>query len=281
VSTARRAVSVLAALLAVGVGTPVAGASSTGGATLDGGELTVHLSVELDGEGDGGAGGDGAASPLRYEVVPLTSPEGSGTEHLCTPSSGEPVAPGTPPLGWSYLVIAYDTDTGDEVSREVVCVPLGPDGRPVPGEVPSPPTVAEIWRAVDLPVHGLGVDPAGEGVVGLETYVWTTGARTAQVRVHLHGFSVRGSARVVEVRVEPGDGGQVRVAGGGSVSDPAVTHVYETKGLRPLRVTAVWEADVTMTGPGLRGGAPVALGRALLTVERAYRVVEVRAVLLG
>jgi hypothetical protein len=277
--TRARAAAVVVAWLVVLA--PMGAAATNGGGSIDDNELTVHLGVEVPGSAPGdGPGGDGTATPLRYEVVPLTSPEGSGAEHLCTPTSGEPVAPGAPPLGWSYVVIAYDADTGAEVSREVVCVPLGPDGRPVPGELPSPPTVAEIWRAVDLPVHGLGVDPAGEGVVGLETYLWTTGARAVEVRVHLRGFTVRGTAHVVELRVEPGDGAVVRAPGGGSVDEPAVVHVYETKGRRPLRVTAVWEGDVTMTGPELRGRAPVSLGRALLTVERPYRVVEVRAVLL-
>jgi hypothetical protein len=111
--------------------------------------------------------------------------------------------------------------------------------------------------------------------------VWAGGPDALDVRVQLHGFAVRGTARVVEVRVEPGDGAVLHAPGGGSATDPAVTHVYETKGRRPLRVTTVWVADVTMTGPGLRGGTPVSLGRALLSVERPYRVVEVRSVLLG
>jgi hypothetical protein len=56
--------------------------------------------------------------------------------------------------------------------------------------------------------------------------------------------------------------------------------VYDVKGSYSVRVASVWDADVTMTGPGITTPLPVAIGRAVLTSTRAYPVVEVRSVLV-
>lgn len=277
----RRAFALVCALVAVGtvpspaLGAPAQPAAADGGfvPTPGGAELSVELDVQEPGTESSG-GGSGDASPIRIEVVPLTSPEGTGAEHLCSPD------PSTPDqLGWSYLVITFDATTGAELGREVVCVPVGSNGRPEPGPTIAPPTLLELWRAVGVPPPVIVTDPVIESVVGIDTEIAATSPTTIAVAINVRGYSVRGVAHLVEHRIDPGDG-VARVAAldaGTSTS----AYAYDTKGLHHVRATAVWRAEVTMTGPGLRGRATtVELGRALLRTTVDYRVVEVRSVLL-
>ncbi|HEX5614838.1 MAG TPA: hypothetical protein VFZ83_06745 [Acidimicrobiia bacterium] len=237
-----------------------------------GAELSVELDVADPGDPGGGTGG-GSASPIRVEVVALTSPDGTGAEHLCTP---DPNVPGQ--LGWSYLVITFDAASGSELGREVVCVAVR-GGRPEPPSMAVPPTLLELWRAVGVPAPAIATDPATESVVGIDTYLRAISPASIDVAITVRGYSVRGIARLVEHRIDPGDG--VARPHPVDAGRSTATHVYETKGVHRLRVIGVWRADVTMTGPGFRGrSTTVDLGRALLRTTTDYRVVEVRSVLL-
>ena len=278
----RRVLAGLVAFVAfVGGSPPVAAAPAQPAAVGGGFEPTpggAELSVELDVHDPGADGGNGTgietASPIRIEVVPLASPEGTGTEHLCSP---DPHQPGQ--LGWSYLVITFDAATGAELGREVVCVPIGPSGRPELPPTIAPPTLLELWRAVGVPAPTLETDPATESVVGIDTDITVSSPATVSVAINVRGFSVRGVAHLVEHRIDPGSG--VADAVGHDEGTSTATHVYDTKGTQMIRASGVWRAEVTMTGPGLRGRATaVDLGRALLRTTSEYRVVEVRSVLL-
>jgi hypothetical protein len=136
-----------------------------------------------------------------------------------------------------------------------------------------------VWNAVALAAPPIGVSPADEGVVGLGTWLWTGGPAQVQVAVSLNGYTVSGTAHVVEYRFDGGDGDVASAPSAGTRDVPAATHIYDRKGTYALSVSSLWDADVTMAGPGLAAPVPVAIGRAVLTATRDYPVVEVRSVL--
>ncbi len=278
----------IAITVLLGVTAVPAHAAGSGDGGLDNGPGGPHVSVGLEVVAPGGDGSQSytpddehAPRPIRYEAVPAQSPP-PGLDNLCNAASGA-VAPGEIAWGWWYTIVAIDNATGAVLSRDVVCVPLpiaGANEPPPPPALPVPPTVGEIWRAVGLPAPTVGVSPAGEGVVGLPTWLWSGGPGTVQVAVGLDGYTVTGVATRTEYRFDAGDGTVTATPAPGSRTAPAVTHVYDVKGDHALRVGAVWEATVTMTGPGLPAPVPVAIGSAVVTATRDYGVVEVRSVLL-
>jgi hypothetical protein len=274
----------------VALATPAAaGGNGHGGVGDQTGGPHVRVGLEVFAPGHGGAAGGpsygphdrNAPRPVRYEAIPSHSPP-PGLDNLCNATQG-PVTPDAVPWGWWYTVVAIDTNTGQVISRQTVCVPLTPadtNGPPPPPALPAPPTIAEIWNAVGIPAPTIGVNPENEGVVGLDTWLWSGGATTVGIAVTLDGYTVTGIARRTGFRFDPGDGAPVTTDEAGTGDRPAATHVYDRKGTYPLAVSSLWEADVTMTGPGLLAPLPIAIGTAVVSSTRDYPVVEVRSVLV-
>jgi hypothetical protein len=284
VTRAAALVAVTTLVIACLVSPAHAGGRGDGG--LDdrpGPHLTVGLAVIAPGESGKSYDphDDDAPRPIRYEAVPAHSPP-PGLDNLCNAAQG-PVAPGTVAWGWWYTVTAIDNATGQVLSRETVCVPL-PDpntpGPPPPPPVPVPPTIGEIWDAAGIPAPAVGVSPGAVGVVGLDTWLWSGGPDVVQLAVTLGGWTVTGVAHRTELRFDTGDGDTTTAPAPGSRAAPALTHVYDVKGEYALQVASVWQATVTMTGPGLAAPIPIAIGSAVVTVTQDYPVVEVRSVLL-
>jgi hypothetical protein len=265
----------LAVLLVFASAAPAHAASGDG--ALDGSELSVELEVSVPGSGTTSYGPNdpGAPSPIRVvmELVD-TSFSSPAPDFFCgQPGDG---------LGWNYRMTVIDNATGAVISSTFVCVPIEiPGTEPVAPAVPQPPTIAEIWGAVTLPAPAIAVSPANEGVVGLDTWLWSGGATDAQIAVSLGGYTVTGTAHVTEYRFDAGDGRLSSAVSSGSPGAPGATHVFDVKGRYTLRVASVWQATVTMTGPGLTSPLPIAIGSAVLTSTRAYPVVEVRSVLVS
>jgi hypothetical protein len=266
-----------------------ASAGSAGGSGGVDGHSHPHLSVGLhvyapgsDGTTSYGPHDRNAPSPVRVEAVAAHSP-GSGLENLCN-AGNQPVTPTNVPWGWWYTVTTIDNATGKVLSTELVCVPLpplsDPTAPPPPPSLPSPPTIADVWDAVGIPAPPIGVSPADEGVVGLGTWLWSGGATQVQVAVTLDGYTVSGTAHLVEYRFDGGDGASASAPGAGSDQHPAATHVYDRKGTYALSVASAWDAEVTMVGPGITTPVPIAIGRAVVTTTQDYPVVEVRSVLM-
>lgn len=149
--------------------------------------------------------------------------------------------------------------------------------------MPDPPSPAQIWESVPVPDPVVGLSPPGEGVTGLETWLWYEGPQTLQVGpVGLDGWSVTATAEIERIVWDTGDGMSVSAARAGSEADPAATHVYERKsGDEPyaVGVRVRWHGTAEITGYG------VALAEDLGTVtregSRTYPVYEVRSVLTG
>jgi hypothetical protein len=268
---------VLAAALVVPAAAHASDGSGSGGVV--GGEIRVGLRVVVPGH-DGSVsyepGDHRAPSPVRVEAtMRWSSPPGIPIPATC-------VAGGGPALnGFVYDVTIYDTATGAVLSTQVVCVPVAVPG-PGTGDsaLPAPPTITEIWGAAGIPAPPIGVSPAQEGVVGLATWLWSGGPQQVPVAVTIRGWTVTGVATVGGYRFDPGDGTIVAGAIAGSLDAPAATHVYDVKATYALGVASVWDATVTMTGPGLTAPVPVAIGTAVVGATRNYRVVEVRSTLV-
>jgi hypothetical protein len=152
---------------------------------------------------------------------------------------------------------------------------------PPPPALPQPPTIGEIWNAAAIPAPQVGINPTTQGVTGLETWMWAANAQTTVgVAVTLDGFTVTGTARLVGYEFDFGEGAPVTSTTGGTESEPAVRHTYETKGDYSIRVAALWRGEFVMAGPGITTPLPVDLRTAQLTSTRDYDVVEIRSVLV-
>jgi hypothetical protein len=128
----------------------------------------------------------------------------------------------------------------------------------------------------DLPAPHAGINPRPTGLTGLETWLWYDGPHEVAISTGVRGWIVTGRARVVEMTFDMGEGREVSSGTGGSEAEPAARYVYETKGDYEVVVTARWEADVVLTGPGLPSGRPTPIGSAVLRASESYPVQEVR-----
>ena len=264
---------------------PGAGASE-GSGELHNGRFAVGVEADTPGSpAQARDAGDRSLPRLVHYVatplLPKTQTPGS-LENLCNAGG---TATGTAGIvfGWLYRVIAYTAD-GRIVSDVHDCVPF-PDQNdrsapPPPPTLPEPPTIGEVWRAIELPLPVVGANPVSRGVTGLTTRLWSGGPQTAQVGATIDGFTVTGVARVVEYRFAT-DEGYLGASGPGSEPDPAFTHDFATKGAHTLSVSSVWRATVTMTGPGVTVPIPIDINVAVLTATADYPVTEVRSRLVG
>jgi hypothetical protein len=258
--------------------------AAEGSGELHNGTFAVGVEVESPGSQPVARDAGDRTLPrlIHYVATPLPNDTLGSLENLCNARS--PASGGAGVVyGWLYRVIAYTAD-GRIVSDVHVCVAF-PDQSdrsrpPPPPTLPEPPTIGEVWRAIQLPRPVIGVNPVSRGVTGLTTRLWSAGAQTARVGATIDGFTVTGTARVVEYRFAT-DEGYLGASGPGSEIDPAFTHDFATKGAHTLLVSSVWRATVAMTGPGVAVPIPIDINIAVLTATVDYPVTEVRSRLVG
>ena len=225
----------------------------------------------------GGGGAPGFVSPddpngprpYTYTYVPVGTP-GTG---ICTTGYGTP--------GAAYAIVVRDL-SGAIISSEGACLPISPDGTVDVPDAPEVPTIGEIWRAalrdIDKPV--VGINPRPTGLTGLETWLWYEGPSELAISTGIGAWTVTGTAYLREITFDMGDGEPVTATSPGSATDPATRFVYETKGEYEITITARWEADLVLSGPGLPG-RPTPIGSAVLRSTETYPVQEVRSLLVG
>jgi hypothetical protein len=265
--------------------TAVAEGLDPGGGIDPHGQIDVGITVTEPGASaptDITSPGSGASSApiIHYEAIPAPARPGD-LSALCFADHGD-VLLGDRPVGTWYHVIGRD-NAGNIVVDTQVCVPLVDLNSPVPPPpppLPVAPSVAEIWRSVQIPPPELHVDPSARGVTGLATALWTGGPTTVPVSVRLHGFTVTGVAHLVDYRFTTDEGLAGTTTDAGSSTAPAIRHVFETKGMHRVTVESEWTATITLTGPGMSTPIPIAAGTATLHASRDYPVVEIRSVLL-
>ncbi len=225
------------------------------------------------GSGNGGnGGGGGSAEPSRFYWRHVIPPEtGDPTSLLCPISDTE--------VGVEYWEELIDRATGESLVTRTRCVPLT---APEPEPTPDPPSPASIWDAVPVPAPSVSVNPAGEGVTGLETWLWLEGTTTLDVGpLSLDGWSVTATAEIERIVWNMGDGGSTSAARAGGPFDPAASYTYETKsGDQPytLGVTTRWHGIATISGYGVN--LTEDLGTVTTTGSRPYDVDEIRSVLI-
>lgn len=144
----------------------------------------------------------------------------------------------------------------------------------------APPSAAEALAAADLPVASVPTSPEVTGLAGLENWFWYEGPIELPVTVTLDGWTGTATARAVAWHWDFGDGAGATSTTPGSAEDPAVTHVYTSKGTKPIVLTVTWQADFTLTGFGL--SVQSGLGSVdVAGATRDYLVEEREAVVVG
>ncbi len=239
-----------------------------GGSVSDDGGVTVGIGLAgAEGhDGKPGAGNAATVSPYRYQWVRATAVGNQGVGGLCA-------IPGDPFGGLPWVRNTYDL-AGNLVTWDIVCLPAQTTQATLPA-LPPVPTIADIWAVAlkQIPRPVLGADPA-TGLTGLDTHLWYDGPETVSIGATIGEWTVIGTAHLVSATFDTGDGTRTAAA-----PRPQTDVTYERKGDRTLVITARWEADVVMTGPGVTA-RPTAIGAALLRSTQPYHVREVRSVLV-
>jgi hypothetical protein len=266
----------------------IADASRKGSGELDHGTLGVEIEVSQRAQpgtdpGPGDSQSSSGRALVRYLWTALPGGPLGSLEGVCN-AGGTPATAAQPVFGWLYRVQTVTRD-GDVISDTLECVAYpDPNDRstvPPPPVPATPPTVGDVWRAIALPRPTVGVNPVSRGVTGLDTEMWSGGGQTAQVAVTIGSFRVVGTARVVEYRFATDEGAVGSSPSTGNATSPAAAHRFARKGAHSLSVSSVWQATVTMVGPGGAAPVPIDIDLAVLTATVAYPVVEVRTHLVG
>lgn len=227
--------------------------------------------------------------PDYYEDIPCTECALSG--EVCLASGKLSLIPLPPnfnpltdplPAGDSvpmYVEIISST-TGQVLgyAGETLCNPTPP---------PVPPSAADVWQVVPLPLPQLEFNPSSYGLAQLPTWFWLNddpaGTDVTVGPLRIDGYSVTVTAHPVAYYWSFGDG-QTAVSdtagSSGSAANASTTHTYVDMGTFPVGVIVAWVGSYTFTGFGVT--ETVALG----PVDQAeafqpYVVQEVRSVLVG
>jgi hypothetical protein len=274
-------VALVGALLATGA--QPAGAKVEGSGELHGGRLGVGIEVGTSGSVTVDAGSPRLPPLVSYRWTPLAPGRPGSLENLCNAARGPVTDPAQIVFGWIYEVVAIARG-GRVVSVTHECVPF-----PDPNDTSTPPgppdvvvpTVGDVWRVVALPRPVVGANPVTRGVTGLDTWLWSGGPTTVQVAATIGGFRITGTASVVGYRFATDEGFLGATVAPGDDVQPAATHRFARKGAHTLSMSTVWQATVTMAGPGGAAPVPIDLDTAVLTATVDYPVVEVRSRLVA
>lgn len=252
--------------------TPVQ-ASPDHGAALDESGAGGFIGLNPEGLHGGGiirvgepASTEGGAQPARSRYRIKNGGDCIADEIENADGSIEPV------LGTTWLTVLADENVdGNSTIVDAVCAVEAP---PPP---PPPPSPDEVWQFVPLAEAGLGINPAGDGLTGLETWLWHEGpASEVSVAPTLRGYGLVVEAKPVLYRWDMGEGSIYSSPSPGSEDQPAANHVYETKGDYEVTMEVVWEGTYEFSGFGVSNTG--SLGSVTVTRSREYHVAEARAV---
>lgn len=249
-------------------------ASPDHGAALGGGGVGGFIGLNPPG---GGGGGITVGEPVSTEAGAEPARPGYRVQNGGDCIVEETVsADGTiePVLGTTWLtVLADENGDGNATIVNAVCAV---DAPPPP---PPPPSPDEVWQFVPLSDAVLGINPVGDGLTGLETWLWHEGpASGVSVAPTLRGYALVIEARPVLYRWTMGEEPEVvhSSSSPGSEAQPAASHVYETKGDYTVTMDVVWEGSYEFSGFGVTNRG--SLGSVTVNRSRDYHVAEARAV---
>ena len=202
-------------------------------------------------------GNDGSARPVatgsptavwtsNVLQLPLNTPEGAASGPIqCTTDGGAP--------GVYYVQTLRSIATGELLQSTIGCVGQGADPATTPTAPPPPPpppTVEELVAATPIPKPEINANPSRRGLTGLESWFWAADPGTVTASVSLRGWTVSGRLSIGSWVWETGDGGHYETDGPGGPENPAVLHMYETKGMWTLSVEVSWSGSYTVSGYG-------------------------------
>lgn len=280
--------------LGVGVGTP-GGSGSGGGGTGSTG-------------GGGGGGGSvpvctapGGSGPVGYTVV---SADVAATLNVAGPRVDE-LMPGRGILVGKTQPAPTINNPNPEPERGTWYVKTcggnqagyvwAPEGTtPGPPPPPPPPTAEEMFDLVPIPTPAWGVSPQGDGLTGLQTWLWdTNGAGSRTVTATIRGWTATATAspnRWQWTMYEPGQPAPagsrsnppaaVSATSPGSQAAPATEFRYETPGEYTLTLRVTWTGSYTYTRPGF-SPTTSPLGSSTREATRGYTVASISPVIVA
>jgi hypothetical protein len=235
------------------------------------------------GDGDPGSGGPQGVTGRAFRwgsiaVFDFYGPSGAIFPVWCNPATGES-APG-PDIGFPHPAFTGRVHRVWAITSEGA-VALDVDRCIAPGQPatpPDPPTWVEIWEAVPVPDPAVNVSPAGNGVTGLETWLWGAPAGGLTVGpLGIGGYSITGTAVASRWEWQVGPAGY-GAESPGSQRFPGARHMFETRGDYTIDHIVRWGGTFTVSGFGVSvTGDP---GPHTEEASRAYHVIEIRAVLV-
>jgi hypothetical protein len=174
-------------------------------------------------------------------------------------------------LGILYLIEVIQLSDGLTVASTFRCV--GPGEDPLP---PPPPTRAEIWDSAPIPQPVIHLSPIGDGLVGLDTWLWGDNHGSVTVTVSLRGWTVSGTVTPTAWVFETSDGGHYTAPNPGSENSPVGAHIFGRQGTYTITHTVEWGGAFTVSGYGLAFTVTGLSGDFAATA--AYPVIEIEAV---
>jgi hypothetical protein len=176
------------------------------------------------------------------------------------------------PAGPGYLYfIEVISVSGATISSAFRCV--GPGEDPLP---PPPPTRAEIWDSAPIPQPVIHLSPIGDGLVGLDTWLWGDNHGPVTVTVSLRGWTVSGTVTPTAWVFDTSDGGHYTAPNPGSENSPVGAHIFGRQGTYTVTHTVEWGGGFTISGYGLAFTVTGLSGDFAATA--AYPVIEIEAV---
>jgi hypothetical protein len=123
------------------------------------------------------------------------------------------------------------------------------------------------------------VSPVGDGLVGLDTWLWGEPHGTVSVSVSLRGWTVSGAVSPLSWVFQTSDGGSYAAGHPGTEANPVGRHPFSRSGTYTISHTVEWGGDFSVSGYGLTF-AVGELGDAFATAL-GYDVIEIEAVIGG
>jgi len=188
---------------------------------------------------------------------------------------------GTWPLGcrnaqgqWTaYIELQLVSPSGVWTGDPIRVCPGGPGPQ-------APPSPAQVWQYVPLPVPVVGINPSLAGLTQLPTWFWARNeAGPVSASANLDGWVVTASAVPVSYDWDFGDGTTAQSTSAGDESHPSVTHTYLDKGTYDVTLTVRYAGSYTFSGYGVT--VSTSLGDYdQAEVMQTYTVQEARSVLV-
>lgn len=198
-------------------------------------------------------GGDGARLPLQWvrKFWAMGNDERISSDLTC---GTRDAAGNTASVGAWYLVALFNTETGEQLYLDNICVL---PGDPLPTPPPPPPSPGEFREAAEtlLTLRTL-LNPRAEfgGITGLETWLWCVDPGAVPVSVGpLRGWTASASMSPVEFywRVDGVEAWSGVSTSCGSEADPPQRWKPETMGQYTMTGGATWAGTWSLSWNGI------------------------------